>query len=120
MPPGAHDDKSHWDNQHKKLLSGLPSELLQEYGEEYIGETQNLFLEYGKTACTDFSPVIDSITDAILSENPKVKYYAGKQLWLLYFIGIYLPHCMSDNFFKSLFLKGKIMPRALRKQKSNE
>ncbi|XP_072279004.1 11-beta-hydroxysteroid dehydrogenase type 2 [Pyxicephalus adspersus] len=117
---GAHDDKSHWERQHKKLLSNLPNELLQEYGEEYISETQNLFFEYGKTACTDFSPVIDSITDAILSENPKVKYYAGKQLWLLYFIGIYLPSSISDNFFKSLFLKGKIMPRALRKQKNTE
>ncbi|XP_018415147.1 PREDICTED: corticosteroid 11-beta-dehydrogenase isozyme 2 [Nanorana parkeri] len=117
---GAHDDKNHWENQHKKLLSNLPSELLQEYGEEYISETQNLFLEYGKTASTDLSPVMDSITDAILSENPKVKYYAGKRLWLLYFIGLYLPHIISDGFYKNLFLKGKTIPRALRKQKSHE
>ncbi|XP_040185013.1 corticosteroid 11-beta-dehydrogenase isozyme 2 [Rana temporaria] len=117
---GAHDDKNHWENQHKKLLSSLPCELLQEYGEEYICETQNLFLEYGKTASTDLSPVIDSITDAILSENPKVQYYAGKHLWILYFIGIYLPHSLSDSFFKNLFLKSKVSPRALRKQKNNE
>ncbi|XP_068116128.1 11-beta-hydroxysteroid dehydrogenase type 2 [Hyperolius riggenbachi] len=116
---GAHDDKSHWENQHKKLLANLPTDLLQEYGEEYICETKSLFLEYGKTAHTDLSPVIDSVIDAILSENPKVKYYAGKSLWLLYFIGIYLPHSISDSFFKSLFLKSKNTPRALRKQKQN-
>ncbi|KAG8563396.1 hypothetical protein GDO81_016048 [Engystomops pustulosus] len=117
---GAHDNKIHWENQHKKLLASLPNELLQEYGEEYISETQSLFLNYGNTASTDFSPVLDSITDAILSENPKVKYYAGKQLWLLYFIGIYLPHSISDNFFKGIFLKNKSMPRALKKQKNHE
>ncbi|XP_044126685.1 corticosteroid 11-beta-dehydrogenase isozyme 2 [Bufo gargarizans] len=117
---GAHDNKTHWEKQHKKLLTSLPSELLQEYGEEYIGETQNLFLTYGNTASTDFSPVLDSITDAILSEEPKVKYYAGKKLWLLYFIGIYLPHSISDSFFKSIFVKNKAMPRALQKQKNNE
>ncbi|KAM4017812.1 11-beta-hydroxysteroid dehydrogenase type 2 [Anomaloglossus baeobatrachus] len=117
---GAHNNSNYWENQHKKLLAGLPIELLQEYGEEYICETQRKFLGYGKTASSDFSPVLDSITDAILSENPKVIYYAGKQLWLLYFIGIYLPHCISDNFFKSIFLKNKSLPRALQKQKNNE
>ncbi|KAM9302008.1 11-beta-hydroxysteroid dehydrogenase type 2 [Gastrophryne carolinensis] len=115
---GAHDNQGHWENQHKKLLAGLSTDLLKEYGEEYICQTQSLFLEYGKTASTDLSPVIDSITDAILSETPKVKYYAGKQLWLLYFIGIYLPHSISDNFFKGLFLKNKTMPKALQKQTS--
>ncbi|XP_075044982.1 11-beta-hydroxysteroid dehydrogenase type 2 [Mixophyes fleayi] len=113
---GAHDNKTHWENQHKKLLASLPTELLQEYGEEYICETQNQFLKYGKTASTDLSPVIDSITDAVLSENPKVKYYAGRNVHLLYFIGIYLPHCISDYFYKGLFLKNNNRPRALQKQ----
>ncbi|NP_001086062.1 hydroxysteroid (11-beta) dehydrogenase 2 L homeolog [Xenopus laevis] len=117
---GAHDNHIHWEIQHKKLLANLPTELLQEYGEEYITETQNKFLKFGDTACSDFSPVIDSIVDAILSENPKVKYYAGKNLWILYLISIYLPHSLSDNFCKSLFLKNKVLPRSLRKQKSNE
>ncbi|KAM4614338.1 11-beta-hydroxysteroid dehydrogenase type 2 [Discoglossus pictus] len=113
---GAHDNRAHWENQHQKLLSGLPNEILQDYGEEYISETQNLFLKYGDTACSDFSPVIDSISDAILSETPRVKYYAGKRLWLLYFIGCYLPHCISDHFYKGLFLSNRVKPRALAKQ----
>ncbi|KAM4723024.1 11-beta-hydroxysteroid dehydrogenase type 2 [Rhinophrynus dorsalis] len=116
---GAHENKTHWESQHQKLLASLPTELLQEYGEEYISETQNQFLKFGDTACSDFSAVTNSITDAIISENPKVRYYAGKQLWLLYFIGIYLPHWMSDNFYKNLFLKNGVSPRALRKQQNN-
>ncbi|XP_063801825.1 11-beta-hydroxysteroid dehydrogenase type 2 [Pseudophryne corroboree] len=115
---GAHDNKPHWEKQHKKLLANLPPELLQEYGKDYICETQDLFLKYGEKAESDFSPVIESITDAILSENPKVRYYAGKKMWLLYFIGIYLPLCISDNFFKSIFLTNKTLPKALEKQNS--
>ncbi|XP_077144307.1 11-beta-hydroxysteroid dehydrogenase type 2 [Ranitomeya variabilis] len=117
---GAHDNTAYRENQHKKLLAGLPSELLLEYGEEYICETQNKFLSYGNTASSDFSPVLDSITDAVLSESPKVIYYAGKHTWLLYFIGLYLPHSISDNFFKRIFLKNRCVPRALQKQKNNE
>ncbi|CAJ0942539.1 unnamed protein product [Ranitomeya imitator] len=117
---GALDNTAYWENQHKKLLAGLPSELLLEYGEEYICETQNKFFSYGSTASSDFSPVLDSITDAVLSENPKVIYYAGKNTWLLYFIGLYLPHSISDNFFKGIFLRNRCVPRALQKQKNNE
>ncbi|XP_053556535.1 11-beta-hydroxysteroid dehydrogenase type 2 [Bombina bombina] len=113
---GAHDNRAHWESQHKKLLANLPSEVLQAYGEEYISETQDLFKKHGDTACSDFSPVIDSITDAVLSENPSVKYFAGKRVWLLYFIGNYLPQSISDNFYKSIFLRNGIKPRALQKQ----
>ncbi|XP_053305763.1 11-beta-hydroxysteroid dehydrogenase type 2 [Spea bombifrons] len=116
---GAHYNRSYWEHQHQHLLASLPTELLQEYGEEYITETQNLFLDYGKTACSDFRPVTDSITDAVLSENPKVKYYAGKQTWLLYLICVYLPDCINNQFVKSLFLKNRCIPRALRKQMAN-
>ncbi|XP_075433146.1 11-beta-hydroxysteroid dehydrogenase type 2-like [Ascaphus truei] len=115
---GAHDNVAYWEQQHQNQLASLPTDLLQDYGEEYISETKSLFMKYADTARSDFSPVIDSITDAVISENPKVKYFAGNELWLLYFIGNYMPHSISDNFFKGLFLKNRIVPRALRKQQS--
>ncbi|KAG8437707.1 hypothetical protein GDO86_008421 [Hymenochirus boettgeri] len=116
---GAYDKVSYWENQQKKLLSSLPTELLQEYGEEYITETQTQFLKFGETASTDYSAVIESITDAILSKNPKVKYYPGEYIWFLYLIGVYLPYWFSYRFTKFLFMKNKGIPRSLRKQQTN-
>ncbi|MEE6499641.1 hypothetical protein FKM82_003521 [Ascaphus truei] len=116
---GAHDNLAHWERQHQQQLANLPTDLLQDYGVEYISETKNLFMKYADTARSDFNPVIDSITDAVISENPKVKYFTGNELCLMYFIGNYMPHSISDNFFKGLFLKNGIVPQALMKQQSN-
>ncbi|CAH2324627.1 corticosteroid 11-beta-dehydrogenase isozyme 2 [Pelobates cultripes] len=116
---GAHYNPSYWERQNQQLLTRLPTELLQEYGEEYITDTVNQFLEYGKTACTDISPVTNSILDAVLSENPKVKYYVGKGIWLLYLIFMYVPENITSQIVRSLFSKRKCAPRSLRKQMNN-
>ncbi|KAM8945949.1 11-beta-hydroxysteroid dehydrogenase type 2 [Pelodytes ibericus] len=113
---GALFNRSYWHHQHQYLMANLPTELLQDYGEEYITEMVNKFLAYGKNASPDISPVVNSITDAILSERPKVKYYVGNRLlYLLYFICLYLPEFLISHFVKGLFLKNQPLPQALKK-----
>ncbi|XP_020370421.1 11-beta-hydroxysteroid dehydrogenase type 2-like isoform X1 [Rhincodon typus] len=105
----------YWEQQVHHLIKSISSELLQDYGEEYMLETKDLFLKYIATAREDFSPVIESITDAILSRNPKPRYYAGKAVIVLYIFLCILPTSLSDLIFNRFFLIKKVLPKALKK-----
>ncbi|XP_069757553.1 11-beta-hydroxysteroid dehydrogenase type 2-like isoform X2 [Narcine bancroftii] len=105
----------YWENQVQSLIKSMSSELLQDYGEEYMLETKDLFLKYITTAKEDLSPVIESITDAILSSNPKPRYYAGKEIIIMYIFLCILPTSLSDLIFNRCFLFKKVLPKALQK-----
>lgn len=113
---GQSSNTEYWEKQHKDLIQNLSPSLLEEYGEDYLLETKELFQSYSKTANEDLSPVINTIVDALLSPQPQVRYYAGPGIILMYFICSYLPLCISDRFLQKLFVQKKVMPRALRKQ----
>ncbi|KAM4597345.1 11-beta-hydroxysteroid dehydrogenase type 2 [Fundulus diaphanus] len=111
---------TYWEQQHKQLLQSLPPALLEDYGEDYVTETKNLFQSFAEHANPDFSPVVDSIVQALLSPQPQARYYAGPGLSLTYFIHSYFPFRISDRYLKRMFLKKTLMPRALRKQSGLE
>lgn len=113
--PGQSSNTEYWDKQYKNLIQNLPPSLLEEYGEEYLLETKELFQSYAKTATEDLSPVIDTIVEALLSPQPQMRYYAGPGLYIMYFICSYLPFCFGDKFLQKLFVKKKLLPRSLRK-----
>ncbi|XP_030059553.1 11-beta-hydroxysteroid dehydrogenase type 2 isoform X2 [Microcaecilia unicolor] len=115
-PAGPFNDLSRWEHQHEHHLASLPEELLQDYGEEYVSEIKRLFLKIGDMASEDLAPVVECITDALLAAEPKVRYFTGKGLWLIYFIGNHMPFFVSDRFFRGFFLNNKVIPRALHKQ----
>lgn len=98
------------------MLQNLSPALLEDYGEDYVNETKELFQSHAKQANPDFSPVIDTIVQALLAPQPQVRYFAGPGLGLVYFIHNYCPFSISNHFLKKLFVKKKLMPRALRKQ----
>ncbi|KPP66068.1 11beta-hydroxysteroid dehydrogenase short form-like [Scleropages formosus] len=107
---------AYWEEQYKKLLQEMSPGLLEEYGEEYLLETKELFQIHAKTASEDLSPVINAITDALTARQPKVRYYAGPGVALMYFIHTYFPTSFSDRFLQRLFVKKKVVPLALRRQ----
>ncbi|XP_036399727.1 corticosteroid 11-beta-dehydrogenase isozyme 2-like [Megalops cyprinoides] len=113
---GQSSNAEYWEQQYKHLIQNLSPELLEEYGEEYTLETKQLFQDFAKTANEDLSPVINTITDALVSLQPKVRYYAGPGVGLMYFIYSYFPMSISDKFLQRLFLKKKILPQALQNQ----
>lgn len=113
---GQSSNTEYWEKQYKNLIQNLPPSLLEEYGEEYLLETKELFQNHAKTANEDLSPVINTIVDALLSPQPQVRYYAGPGLTLMYFICNYLPLSIGDRFLQKLFVQKKVLPRALRKQ----
>ncbi|KAM6943468.1 11-beta-hydroxysteroid dehydrogenase type 2 [Xenentodon cancila] len=109
-------DHSYWEEQHKKLLQGMSPALLEEYGEDYVTETKDLFQSFAKHANPDVSPVTDAIIQALLAPQPQARYYAGPGVGLMYFIHTYCPFSVSNRFLQKLFVKKTLMPRALRKQ----
>nr|BAW98160.1 11beta-hydroxysteroid dehydrogenase type2 [Anguilla japonica] len=113
---GQSSNFEYWEKQYKNFIQNLSPELLEEYGEEYLLETKELFQGHSKTAPEDLSPVVNTITDALLSLRPKVRYYSGPGVGLMYFIYNYFPLSLSDKFLQRLFVKKKVIPRALRKQ----
>lgn len=104
-----------WKEKQHQLLAALPLDLLDAYGEEYMEEINRQFLAFMKMAVEDLSSVVESITDALLSTRPLVKYYPGRGLGLMYFIHHYLPYTVRRLFLKAFFINPKL-PRALQAQ----
>ncbi|XP_037553671.1 corticosteroid 11-beta-dehydrogenase isozyme 2-like [Nematolebias whitei] len=117
---GHSSNQTYWEQQHKQLLQSLSPALLDEYGEDYMTETMDLFQSFSKQANPDLSPVINAIVQALLQPQPQARYYAGPGVGLMYFIHSYCPFSISNRFLQKLFLKKKLMPRALRKQSGLE
>lgn len=113
---GQSSNHAYWEQQHKNLLQHLSPSLLEEYGEDYLTETKELFQSHARKANTDLSPVINAIVQALLTPQPKPRYFAGPGVGLMYFIHSYCPFSISNKFLQKLFVQKKLMPRALRKQ----
>ncbi|XP_042339173.1 corticosteroid 11-beta-dehydrogenase isozyme 2 [Plectropomus leopardus] len=115
-PAGQSSNHAYWEQQHKHLLQSLSPALLEDYGEDYVNETRELFQSHASQANPDLSPVIDTIVQALLAPRPLARYFAGPGIGLMYFLHQYCPFSVSNRFLQRLFLKKKLMPRALRKQ----
>ncbi|KAM9366713.1 11-beta-hydroxysteroid dehydrogenase type 2 [Symphorus nematophorus] len=113
---GQSSNHAYWEQQHKQLLQNLSPALLEDYGEDYVTETKELFQSHARQANPDLSPVIDTIVQALLSPQPQARYFAGPGVGLMYFIHSYCPFSISNRFLQKLFVKKKLMPRGLRKQ----
>uniref|UniRef100_A0A8C9U8X9 11-beta-hydroxysteroid dehydrogenase type 2 n=1 Tax=Serinus canaria TaxID=9135 RepID=A0A8C9U8X9_SERCA len=96
----------------QQLLASLPQELLQAYGEDYVEEINQQFIQFMKVAVEDLSAVVNSITEGLLAANPAVRYYPGQGLGIMYFIHRYLPYFVRDLFLKGFFINPKL-PRGL-------
>uniref|UniRef100_A0A8C3UHA4 11-beta-hydroxysteroid dehydrogenase type 2 n=1 Tax=Catharus ustulatus TaxID=91951 RepID=A0A8C3UHA4_CATUS len=103
----------------QQLLASLPQELLQAYGEDYVEEINQQFIQFMKVAVEDLSAVVNSITEGLLAANPAVRYYPGQGLGIMYFIHRYLPYFVRDLFLKGFFINPKL-PRALRREHHND
>lgn len=111
---------SYWEQQHQQLLQALPVSLLEDYGEDYVTETKELFQSYAGQANPDLSPVTHAIVQALLAPQPRSRYFAGPGVGLMYFISTYCPFSISDRFLQNFFMKKKVLPRALRRPSGSE
>lgn len=113
---GLSCNRGYWEKQYQNQLQNLSPSLLEEYGEDYMRETRDLFDSHSQTAQQDLSPVIDTIVEALVSPRPRSRYFAGMGVGFMYFIHSYLPISLSDMFLQRLFIRKQILPRSLRKE----
>ncbi|KAL3065012.1 hypothetical protein OYC64_001118 [Pagothenia borchgrevinki] len=113
---GQSSNSEYWEQQHQRLLQDLPPALLQDYGEDYVTETKDLFKSHASRADPDLRPVIETIVRALLAPRPRPRYFAGPGIGLMYFISSYLPDNLSSRFLQKVFVKKTLLPRALRKE----
>lgn len=113
---GQSSNQAYWDRQYKALLQSLPPSLLDEYGEDYLSETKDLFHSHSRSANPDLSDVVNTIVEALLAPRPHPRYYAGPGVGLMYFIHSYMPFTVCNKFLQKLFVHKKVMPRALRRE----
>ncbi|KAF3832040.1 hypothetical protein F7725_025705 [Dissostichus mawsoni] len=113
---GQSSNSEYWEQQHQRVLQDLPPALLQDYGEDYVTETKDLFKSHASRADPDLRPVIETIVRALLAPRPRPRYFAGPGVGLMYFISSYLPENLSSRFLQKLFVKKTLLPRALRKE----
>lgn len=104
---GSSCSPSYWKKQKEQLLAGLPPDLLEAYGEEYVEEINRQFLSFMKQAVEDLSSVVESIADGLLSTRPQGKYYPGRGVGLMYLIHHYLPGKARELFLKAFFVNPK-------------
>ncbi|XP_016075795.1 PREDICTED: corticosteroid 11-beta-dehydrogenase isozyme 2, partial [Miniopterus natalensis] len=102
-----------WEQRKQLLLTSLPQELMQAYGEDYIEHMHGQFLHSLSLALPDLSPVVDAIIDALLAAQPQRRYYPGRGMGLMYFIHYYLPEGLRRRFLQTFFIS-PCLPRALR------
>lgn len=119
-PAGQSSNQPYWEQQHQQLLQSLPMTLLEDYGEDYVTETKELFQNFAGQANPDLSPVIHAIVQALLSPEPQSRYFAGPGVGLMYFLYSYCPFSLNNRFLQKIFMKKKLMPRALREQSGSE
>ncbi|XP_077376541.1 11-beta-hydroxysteroid dehydrogenase type 2 [Festucalex cinctus] len=107
---------AYWEEQHQQLLGSLSPALLDDFGEDYVGETKELFQRFARHANPDLSPVVDAMERALREPRPRARYFAGPGVGLMYLVSGYFPAALRNRFLQSLFLKKRLVPRALRKE----
>ncbi|XP_051920132.1 11-beta-hydroxysteroid dehydrogenase type 2-like [Hippocampus zosterae] len=113
---GQCGNAAYWEARHRELLASLPPALLEDFGEDYVGETQELFRHFALRANPDLGPVVDAMERALRDPRPRARYFAGPGVGLMYLVGDYFPAALRNRFLRSLFLKKRLVPRALRKE----
>ncbi|XP_049572974.1 11-beta-hydroxysteroid dehydrogenase type 2 [Syngnathus scovelli] len=112
---GQCTDTTYWEARHQELLRALSPALLEDFGEDYVGETKELFHHFARHANPDLSPVVDAMERALREPRPRDRYYAGPGVGLMYLVSAYFPSALRNRFLQRLFVKKRLAPRALRK-----
>ncbi|XP_056138334.1 estradiol 17-beta-dehydrogenase 2 [Lampris incognitus] len=103
-----------WSCHQEEILSNLPSDTREDYGEEYISSLRGCLLEMANQSLEDLRPVLKDICHALMSVAPKSLYTPGRGGWLLPFFYRICPNAISDVILKRLFKLVDAQPEGLR------
>ncbi|XP_070566031.1 11-beta-hydroxysteroid dehydrogenase type 2-like [Ptychodera flava] len=96
----------------------------RDYGEDYLEQYQQRMVKIGRNpsryVLPDLSPVIDAMTDALLSTAPKARYAVGKGIWIMFFVRHCLPTKMADRILYKTFAPKLPLPAGVQKLKKDK
>lgn len=96
------------------LLSQTPSEVLRDYGSDYISQLPSRLHSMSRGVEQDLSPVLDAMEHALLSPRPRALYCPGGGAWLMPFLHSHLPTALFDRLVLQL-IRDTCRPTALEK-----
>ncbi|XP_062032444.1 17-beta-hydroxysteroid dehydrogenase type 2 isoform X2 [Lepus europaeus] len=102
-----------WEMHEKKILEHLPSEVLADYGEDYILTLKHFLAHMLDHASPDFSPLILDVQHALCAKHPAAFYFPGKGVFLWLCMASIFPTGLNDYLWKRNATKAQHMPRAL-------
>ncbi|XP_069595272.1 17-beta-hydroxysteroid dehydrogenase type 2-like isoform X1 [Ranitomeya imitator] len=112
--------REHWSSQDQNILDNIMPDVKEDYGEDYLASLKDLRYTMSTIASPDLSPVLEDVSHALLAREPYFSYTPGQYAYLIPCLFRYFPLWVYDNFAKQSFqIHRNILPRSLRKSKSN-
>ncbi|XP_077979201.1 D-beta-hydroxybutyrate dehydrogenase, mitochondrial-like [Glandiceps talaboti] len=109
------------DNMVSDIEGSVPSTAKADYGAEYLKSYRTKMMQIATTKTPfileDLSPVINSMTDALLSTNPRVRYTDGRGPWIMLFVRKCLPTITGDHLIYKKFSPKIVAPAAVKEDK---
>lgn len=83
-----------------KLWNEAPSDVKEDYGKTHFEHNMALMRSYCNSGQKDVSPVLDDITDAIMSKRPYTRYNPMEpHWWIRVQLMTHLPGAISDLLY---------------------
>ncbi|XP_053198594.1 D-beta-hydroxybutyrate dehydrogenase, mitochondrial [Scomber japonicus] len=83
-----------------KLWNEAPSDVKEDYGKTHFEQHMSLMRSYCNSGQKEVAPVLDDITDAIMSKRPYTRYNPMEPHWWIRMqLMTHLPAAMSDFFY---------------------
>ncbi|XP_007228255.3 estradiol 17-beta-dehydrogenase 2 [Astyanax mexicanus] len=110
-------NQQEWIQVQKEILSSLPQEVREAYGDEYICSLQQRLSSMNTQGSTDVGPVVEAIKHALLSETPRAFYHPGPAAWSVPFIHRFCPTWLFDIIFSNIFKYYSVPPAGVASKK---
>ncbi|XP_053368547.1 estradiol 17-beta-dehydrogenase 2 [Clarias gariepinus] len=99
-----------WCKLQQEILSTQSQEVIDAYGEEYIGSMVHTLSTMTTQTCDNFKPVLDDLQHALLSKNPRAFYYPGPMAWAVPALQRICPTHLFDAIFARLLTYKALSP----------
>ncbi|MBN3309855.1 DHB2 dehydrogenase, partial [Amia calva] len=105
--------KKEWESCKEEILSQLPQDVKEDYGEGYISSILGHFFQIMSVSQEDLRPVMDDIYQALMAASPQTLYTPGQLAWIIPFMHRFFPVRFSDFVIATLFGFYKHVPARL-------
>ncbi|KAL6474222.1 hypothetical protein MHYP_G00177830 [Metynnis hypsauchen] len=103
-------NEEEWSKIEKEILSTLTQDVREAYGEEYICSLQSRLSTMATVGSTDTTPVLDTITHALLSERPRGFYRPGPAAVSFPLLHTFCPTWLFDFIFSKIIRYNRVKP----------